>query len=36
MLAMAVPGTVLGVGYIRGYSGGLFHSANWPIFAEGL
>lgn len=24
MLAMAVPGTVLGVGYIRGYSGGLF------------
>ena len=35
MLAMAVPGTVLGVGYIRGYSGGLFHSANWPIFAEG-
>lgn len=35
MLAMAVPGTVLGVGYIRGYSGGLFHSADWPIFAEG-
>ena len=35
MLAMAVPGTVLGVGYIRGYSGGLFHSSNWPIFAEG-
>lgn len=26
MLAMAVPGTVLGVGYIRGFSGGLFHS----------
>ena len=26
MLAMAVPGTVLGVGYIRGYSQGLFHS----------
>lgn len=26
MLAMAVPGTVLGVGYIRGYSGGIFHS----------
>ena len=25
MLAMAVPGTVLGVGYIRGFSGGLFH-----------
>lgn len=35
MLAMAVPGTVLGVGYIRGYSGGLFHSADWPAFAEG-
>ena len=35
MLAMAVPGTVLGVGYIRGYSGGLFHSAQWPIFADG-
>jgi len=26
MLAMAVPGTVLGIGYIRGYSGGLFHT----------
>lgn len=26
MLAMAVPGTVLGVGYIRGFSGGIFHS----------
>ncbi|MBQ9303153.1 iron ABC transporter permease [Butyrivibrio sp.] len=24
MLAMAVPGTVLGIGYIRGFSGGLF------------
>ncbi len=24
MLAMAVPGTVLGVGYIRGFSGGMF------------
>lgn len=24
MLAMAVPGTVLGVGYIRGFSGGIF------------
>ena len=35
MLAMAVPGTVLGVGYIRGFSGGLFHSNNWNIFAEG-
>ena len=35
MLAMAVPGTVLGVGYIRGYSSGLFHSAQWTIFADG-
>lgn len=26
MLAMAVPGTVLGVGYIRGFSGGIFHT----------
>ena len=26
MLAMAVPGTVLGVGYIRGFAGGLFHT----------
>ena len=26
MLAMAVPGTVLGVGYIRGYANGLFKS----------
>lgn len=26
MLAMAVPGTVLGVGYIRGYAGGIFHT----------
>jgi iron(III) transport system permease protein len=26
MLAMAVPGTVLGIGYIRGFSGGLFGS----------
>ena len=26
MLAMAVPGTVLGVGYIRGFANGLFHS----------
>jgi iron(III) transport system permease protein len=34
MLAMAVPGTVLGVGYIRGFSSGLFHSANWSIFAS--
>ena len=34
MLAMAVPGTVLGVGYIRGFSGGLFHSSSWPVFAS--
>ncbi|MGN0907855.1 MAG: ABC transporter permease [Bullifex sp.] len=26
MLAMAVPGTVLGVGYIRGFAGGIFHT----------
>ena len=26
MLAMAVPGTVLGVGFIRGFSGGIFHT----------
>lgn len=26
MLAMAVPGTVLGIGYIRGYANGLFHT----------
>lgn len=26
MLAMAVPGTVLGVGFIRGFSNGVFHS----------
>ena len=26
MLAMAVPGTVLGIGYIRGFSGGLFET----------
>lgn len=32
MLAMAVPGTVLGVGYIRGFSGGVFHSG----FLQGL
>lgn len=32
MLAMAVPGTVLGVGYIRGFSGGLFHTG----FLQGL
>lgn len=32
MLAMAVPGTVLGVGYIRGFSGGVFHSG----FLQGI
>ena len=32
MLAMAVPGTVLGVGYIRGFSSGVFHSG----FLQGL
>ncbi len=26
MLAMAVPGTVLGIGYIRGFANGLFHT----------
>ena len=26
MLAMAVPGTVLGVGFIRGFNSGLFHT----------
>ncbi len=32
MLAMAVPGTVLGVGYIRGYSSGIFHTG----FLQGI
>ena len=32
ILAMAVPGTVLGVGYIRGYAQGLFHTG----FLSGL
>ena len=32
MLAMAVPGTVLGVGYIRGFSGGVFHTG----FLQGI
>ena len=32
MLAMAVPGTVLGVGFIRGFNSGLFHSG----FLQGL
>lgn len=37
MLAMAVPGTVLGVGYIRGFSGGLFHTGILQgIYGTGL
>ena len=32
MLAMAVPGTVLGVGFIRGFSNGMFHSG----FLQGI
>lgn len=32
MLAMAVPGTVLGIGYIRGFSGGVFGTG----FMQGL
>lgn len=32
MLAMAVPGTVLGVGYIRGFAGGMFRTG----FLQGL
>ena len=32
MLAMAVPGTVLGIGYIRGFAGGIFHTG----FLQGL
>jgi len=32
ILAMAVPGTVLGIGFIRGYSGGVFRSG----FMQGL
>ena len=37
MLAMAVPGTVLGVGYIRGYSGGIFHTGFLQsIYGTGL
>ena len=37
MLSMAVPGTVLGVGYIRGFSGGLFHSGILQgIYGTGL
>ncbi len=37
ILAMAVPGTVLGVGYIRGFSGGLFHTGVLSgIYGTGL
>ena len=37
MLAMAVPGTVLGVGYIRGYAGGIFHTGFLKgIYGTGL
>ena len=32
MLAMAVPGTVLGIGYIRGFSGGMFRTG----FLQGI
>ena len=35
MLAMAVPGTVLGVGFIRGYSSCLLHSGSWDLFRDG-
>ncbi len=37
MLAMAVPGTVLGIGYIRGFSGGIFGSGILKgIYGTGL
>ena len=37
MLAMAVPGTVLGIGYIRGFSGGLFRTGILQgIYGTGL
>ena len=37
MLAMAVPGTVLGVGYIRGYSAGIFRTGFLQsIYGTGL
>ncbi|MBE6003005.1 MAG: iron ABC transporter permease [Lachnospiraceae bacterium] len=37
MLAMAVPGTVLGIGYIRGYANGLFRTgALQQIYGTGL
>jgi len=37
MLAMAVPGTVLGIGYIRGYANGLFRSGVMSsLYGSGL
>lgn len=37
MLAMAVPGTVLGVGFIRGFSSGVFHTGFMQgIYGTGL
>ena len=37
MLAMAVPGTVLGVGYIRGFANGIFHTGFLSgIYGTGL
>jgi len=37
MLAMAVPGTVLGVGFIRGYAGGIFRTGFMQgIYGTGL
>ena len=37
MLAMAVPGTVLGVGYIRGFANGMFHTGVLSgIYGTGL
>lgn len=37
MLAMAVPGTVLGIGYIRGFASGIFHTGFLKgIYGTGL
>lgn len=37
ILAMAVPGTVLGIGFIRGYSGGIFRSGLMQsLYGSGL
>ena len=36
MLAMAVPGTVLGIGYIRGYANGIFHTGILGLYGTGL